>query len=185
MKRRGEPKRVGEAARSVVAGLDKGGSLAGVQAVRAWREVAGAEVSAHAVGSALRGDELVVFVDSPVWAQELAALSGVYIERVNQALGKEAVGSIRFAVSRKAEQALREEPEQQVAAPERVDPAPLSEIERNQLAHLTGAIHDDRLREAVLEAATRHLEWQKGIRGRKTAQRPSGRATDPIPPSEH
>jgi hypothetical protein len=169
----------------MMARLDRSGSLAGLEAVRAWREVAGAEVSAHAVGSALRDRELVVFVDSPVWAQELAALSGIYVERVNAALGKEMVGSIRFAVSRKAEQALREEPAPDDAKEPRVVPVPLSDLERRQLDQMTGTIHDERLREAVLGAATLHLEWQKGMRSRKTAQGAGDRPTEPDPRSEH
>ena len=82
--------------------LDRTGEgAARARAVSAWRAVAGDEVAAHARGFALREKELLVFVDSPVWANELSVLSEPYRVAVNERLGKELVDTIRFSVSRK------------------------------------------------------------------------------------
>lgn len=150
--------------------LDPKGRRFGSRAAMAWREVAGPEIAKHTTGSALREGELLVYVDSPTWAHELSAMAEHMRVRLNEALGEELVRSVRFAVSRavRQEQQLREE---EVAASryyaeDDVEPVPLSEQEHAQVEFAAGNISDERLREAVVRAMTRHLEWKKGTRAR-------------------
>jgi hypothetical protein len=158
--RRGKSVSAGSAARGLIQGLDTKGGLERARAVAVWCEVAGAEVSSHAKGFAMRDTELVVYVDSPAWATELTAMSEHYRIALNAALGKESVGSIRFTVSRAPRDAGGENPAQ--AGP-RVPPAALTDEERTGIARMTEPLHSDRLKQAVIKAAEASLGWRKGI----------------------
>lgn len=152
------------------------------RAITAWRQVAGDGVFAHARGFALRDGELLVFVDTPVWAQELAALSEIYRTGINERLGKEVVGSIRFAVSRKIEEAQRFDQEDAHAEEDRtadvVEPVPLTEEEREAVEAMAGVVGNEDLRKSVIAAATAHFEWRKGIEARNAAQKAVQRARE-------
>lgn len=155
----------------------QGGGRDRARAITAWRQVAGDGVFAHARGFALREGELLVFVDTPVWANELAALSEIYRTGVNERLGKEVVTSIRFAVSRKVEEAVRFDEEDASAEKARTEdlvaPVTLTEDERDAVAAMAAVVGNDELRETVIAAATAHFEWRKGIQARNEAQRAS------------
>jgi hypothetical protein len=162
--------------------LDRTGEgAAGARAVSAWRAVAGDEVAAHARGFALRGQELLVFVDSAVWANELSVLSEHYRVAVNERLGKELVGSMRFAVSKKVGEARSEEAEDDSRASAsgrlKVEPVRATETEIEQVRQMAAGVGDPELREAVIAAAVAHLEWRKGIQARSVAERAVQRAT--------
>jgi len=151
-------------------------------AVSAWRLVAGNEVFAHARGFALRGSELLIFVDSPVWANELAVLSEHYRVAVNERIGKEAVGSIRFAVSKKVSEEVQHETQDGESARQREEaraaPVPATENERQQVLAMAAGMRPGALREAVVAAALAHLEWRKGIEARNAAEKATQRATE-------
>jgi hypothetical protein len=152
------------------------------RAISAWRQVAGDGVFAHARGFALREGELLVFVDTPVWAQELAALAEIYRTGINERLGKEVVGSIRFAVSRKVEEASRFDQEdayaEEVRSADAVEPVPLTEEEREAVEAMAGVVANDDLRKSVTAAAIAHFEWRKGIEARNAAQKAIQRARE-------
>jgi hypothetical protein len=152
------------------------------RAVSAWRQAAGLEVFAHARGFALRDRELLVFVDSPIWANELSVLSEHYRTAVNERLGKEAVGSIRFAVSKRVSVETRYEEEDEAAEADRVldrvEPIPLTATEREQVSLMAQAVKTEKLRESVIAAAIAHQEWRKGIEARNAAEKAVQRATE-------
>lgn len=182
-------RRIGDAALGFLQRLDRGGNIERARAVAAWKGIAGAEVATHAMGYAMRGGELVVYVDNPVWATELAALSERYRTDINRALGKELVSSMRFAVSKKVSEELvweearaREEAE---AQPERLTPVPASPEELSQIEAMAASIHDGALREAAVRAVVRGLEWRKGRTARKTPQRAAESPEDTDSGSEH
>jgi hypothetical protein len=162
---------VGRAARALLGRLDRGGNMERAEAVSAWKQAAGEDVSSHAMGFTMRGDELVVYVDSSVWASELSSLSEQYRTAVNDVLGRDLVGRLRFTVSKKVSEqkawAEARRQERDAARPEQVQPVPLDEGERLALEETAAAIHDPELREAALRAAIRDLEWKKGLRSRK------------------
>jgi hypothetical protein len=174
---------VGSIASGLWGRLDRTGEGATkARAIAAWRTVAGDEVAAHARGFALRDRELLVFVDSAVWANELSVLSENYRVAVNERLGKELVGSLRFTVSRKVEEGLAEDAEDErrdaAAAPhERVEPVAATEAELEQVRRMAAVVADPALREAVTAAAVAHLEWRKGIEAHSGGETAVQRAT--------
>lgn len=134
-----------------------------------WDQVAGEVVASHTADAHLRRGEYVVYVDSPAWANDLAAMSEMYREALNEAMGKEVVTSVRFEVNRgpfkKRVSLAREKERENVVEP---DPVALTSEERAQLERSVAAIDDETLRNAVLRAAIADLERQKGIRSSKT-----------------
>jgi hypothetical protein len=173
---------VGSIADGLWGRLDRTGQGATrARAVSAWRAVAGEEVAAHARGFALRDQELLVFVDSAVWANELSVLSEHYRTAVNERLGKELVTSIRFAVSRKVAEVQSQEAEDEsrssAGAFEKVRPVEATETEIAQVRQMAAAVSDPELREAVIAAALAHLAWRKGIEAHSVAERAVQRAT--------
>lgn len=186
MRRRGRSGRdelVSAAAKGVLSRLDPTGEgFARARSVAAWRDAAGDEVASHARGFALREGELLVFVDSAVWASELSALSEHYREAVNDRIGQETVTSVRFTVSKRvAADNEWDRIDGQAAIDrtvEKVTPVPATETEVAQLAQMAAGIGDDCIHDAVMRAALRHLEWRKGIEARNAAQGASEQPTD-------
>jgi hypothetical protein len=124
----------------------------------------------------MRQGTLVVYVDSPIWATELTAMSEQYRASINQSLGEEVVREMRFSVSKRVadEQDHRHDEEQltDFYDADVVESVPLSDEERAQVESSVSAIKDAELREAVLRATVRDMEWKKGVaarNGRETA----------------
>ncbi|MDZ4168399.1 MAG: DUF721 domain-containing protein [Coriobacteriia bacterium] len=144
----------------------------------AWEKTAGPTVAEHTARVHLRSGELVVHVDSNVWASELSALAGPYAKRLNEELGKELVRTIRFTVSRAVRERVRQEGVEEEKdtyyqpAPELAQPLSLNE--RAQVEASAGVIEDPQLREAVVKATVASMEWQKGQKAVKTREEPSG-----------
>jgi hypothetical protein len=181
--RHGRDEKAADLARGLLGRLDRRGGMARARAVAAWSEVAGDEIAKHACGFAMREGELVVFVDAPVWATELSALSEHYRRAVNEHLGEEAVSAIRFTVSRQAGE-RREEDERQAAVDDsyrvdKVEPVPADETERAQVRQMAAAIKDDEVRAAVTAAALADLEWKKGLRARGSQKGSQGLPAEP------
>ena len=173
---------IGSIANGLWGRLDRTGEVAGkARAIAAWRNVAGDEIAAHARGFALRDRELLVFVDSPVWANELSVLSENYRVAVNERLGKELVGSIRFTVSRKVEEGLADDAEDdrrdEAVRRDLVRPIKATEAEVEGVRRMAATVSNPALREAVVAAAVAHLEWRKGIEAHNAAERAIQRAT--------
>ena len=175
-------------ARTLLDRVDRGGGgRERGRAVAAWYEVAGRDAAAHARGFALREGELLVFVDSPAWANDLAMMSEHYRAAINTVLGKETVSTMRFAVSRKA---VAETDEEADAAPAR-EPGPKTEkvpatpTEVAQVRQMAAVVRDEELREAVIAAAIAHLEWRKGTEGRNEAETAVRRCTGPEANADH
>ncbi len=147
-----------------------------VRVARVWDEVAGPTVARHTAGVYLRSGELNVLVDSHVWAAELSALSGPYIEAFNAVFGRSLVRSVRFTVSRRVRQAKEEEEAREAVdplySPEPGRAVPLSPTERAQVEASVAVIDDVELREAALRATIASMEWQKGRKGATSRQKP-------------
>jgi hypothetical protein len=173
-------------ARGILNRLDQAGDgRARADVIGLWRTVAGPEVYSHARGVALRDGELVVFVDSHAWANDLTIMSEHYLAALQSGAGQDTVTSLRFAVSRKVAENKATEAEDRAAenAPP-VEPAEASETERQQLRMMAAGIHDEELREAVIAAATAQLEWRKGIEAKNAAERAVQRARGTNPPAQ-
>ena len=81
-------------------GLEKALVQAKVQ--REWEALVGPMISAHAQPEQLRFNKLYVRVDSPAWLQELTLLKPSLKDKLNTALGKEAVGEIVLRLGNKS-----------------------------------------------------------------------------------
>jgi len=147
------------------------GALDQARVAVAWEQIAGPTVLSHTTGAHIRRGELVIYVDSPLWATELSALSEKYREAIEEKTGKGLVRSVRFSVSRKVEmnrELMRvEEETSNHYMRDNVDSVPLTEAERRQVESSAAEIPDEELREAVLRATVADLEWKKGIRATK------------------
>ncbi len=174
MKDGGESTRLGDGLKDMLQRL--GGNDLPVQAaaLSAWEEVVGEKIAKHTHVVGVRNGELLVRTDSPTWATELSAMSGGLLERLNEALGETTVTSIRFNASRAVEgEASFKNGASKTTEPHEdaeVTPVPLTEEEKVRLEEMFGGVEDEGLRQAAIRAATRDLEWKKGIRAAKSPQ---------------
>ncbi len=65
-----------------------------------WAELVGPDVSQNARPEAIKDGLLLVNVSSAPWMQQLQYLKSDLVEKLNSALGKEAVEDIRFKIGR-------------------------------------------------------------------------------------
>lgn len=170
MRKRNTQTTLGDALSGYLRRLDRGGNLTQARVVEAWPKAVGPDIARHTSGVHVRGDELVVYVDSPVWATELSALSTQLAQRLNECLGEDLVGAMRFTVSRKvSEQRTREaqsDEDDLFYAEDKVEPVPLGEAELEQVRQSAAAIRNLDLRETVIRATVKDLEWKRGIEQR-------------------
>ena len=169
MRRHGKSTNLGSSLDHLLKRLDRksGGGLLQTRAAQAWYQMDGDSVSSHTTGAHLRDGEMVIYVDSSVWATELSALAEEYRTRINAEIGEESVRSMRFVVSRKVgEQRRVEQAEEESAAfylEDKVESVPLTETERAQVEASAAQIGDEGLRRAVVAATIADLEWKKGL----------------------
>jgi hypothetical protein len=167
--RRGRQTDLRQALESAIRRLDRTskGAYAAARVISAWQEVTDGVVLAHTTGAHLSDGVLVVFVDGNSWAMHFSAMSETYRDAVNDRIGEELVSAVRFVVSRKVEEEHRlRRAEGEVHgfyAPDDVEPVALSEVEVAQVEASVRGIPDEELREAVLRATVRDLEWKKAL----------------------
>ena len=170
---------LGEGLRKVAKSLGGKGLESQAEVTAVWGTAVGENVARHAQVAGVRKGELLVNVDSAAWAVELSAMSGHLLERINEALGKNAVASIRFSTSSEVERARSESAERAEAASgygdSDVAPVPLTEEERSRVEKSFSSVSDETLRLAAIRASVRDLEWKKGVRATKTAHGGTGR----------
>lgn len=162
-----------------------GGARARAQAASVWREAVGPEIAAHTHAAAVRRGELIVHVSSATWATELQALSSHLTGVVNEAAGEELISGIRFTVSRvvRAERDSEAQTADRDAfyRHDRVEPVPLTDVERAQIEEATRGVDDEVLREALVRAIVADLEWKRGSKAASEgssadSEKPSGEA---------
>jgi hypothetical protein len=177
-KRRGSMTDLDSALQGLLGRLDRKNSGAWTSARVAvlWADIAGPIVNAHTTGVHLRDGVLVVHVDSHARANDLSALSERYRVAMNSGLGKDLVKKVSFTVSRKVsdEGRLRaqEQESEEFYREDDVDPIPLTPTERAQVESSAAGIPDERLREAVIRATIKDLEWKRGIAERNSREKP-------------
>ncbi len=169
MARAKKAQRLGDMVNATLKRIDVSGRRHGARVVNAWPEVAGPEIAMHTQGFALRNDrEMVVFVDSPAWANELSLMAADLVFRLNEHLGEETVKTLRFTVSRRVaeerswEASLSASEEEYL--PDEVTPERLSDVERMQVEHVASVVTDPELRALALRVMTKDLELKKGAR---------------------
>ncbi len=65
-----------------------------------WLEIVGPAMATHSRPTSLREGTLRIITDSPAWANEVSYLADEIKRRANQALGADAVASVRAGVSK-------------------------------------------------------------------------------------
>jgi hypothetical protein len=157
---------VGQGLQKMVKGLGGKDHADKAAVASAWTAATGEEVARHTHVRGLRRGELLVVVDSPVWATQLQAMGDQLKDRVNEEIGRTAVRSVRFNVSSEVQKERDREAAQGETARgyggERVEPQPLSEVEMKHAESLVADIENEELREAALRALVAEKEWQKG-----------------------
>lgn len=98
MNRRREPRPIAEAVMRVAERAAPATTIASVQAC--WDSVAGAVVAEEAQPVSEREGVVTVACRSAVWANELELLSRDLVQRLNEAIGRPLVTSLRFVVGR-------------------------------------------------------------------------------------
>ncbi len=168
----------GDAMKVYVARLDRSGKLQQAEVLDVWTSIVGANIATHTRVEGLREGELLVSVDSPVWANELSAMSENLRVRLNKRVGQERVRHIRFTVSQSVEKERDEEENEEATGRRyggsRIKPLALSVDERRAVEKSVEEIEDETLREAAFRATIRDLEWKKGLEASNVAQNESG-----------
>jgi hypothetical protein len=178
-----DSKPVGELVQAFVAGLGPRDRERMVEAgvTTWWSSAIPPEIAQHTVGAAMRDGELVVEVDSPVWAAELSAMSEQIRVLIEEASGTGTVRSIRFTVSRRVAMAKQDDRDREeldeLYEPEDVEPVPLTPQERSQVEHAAEQIDDAELRQAFIEAMVTDMELDKGRKAASEAQKGSRKPT--------
>lgn len=176
MKRKGKPTELGAALDGVMRRLDRknGGAYTAARVMLAWDRTAGEGIAKHTTGAHLRDGVLIVYVDNNSWATQYTAMAEHYRTLVNEDLGEDLVSAVRFIVSRKvAEQHKLRQAEADLDEFYRESEVPSVGLTRNELAQIESSvaeIPDEELREAVLRATVKDLEWKKGLAARNWSQ---------------
>jgi len=132
-------------------------------AFAAWRRVAGASLSEHAVPFRLFNKHLIVAVADKMWKRHLESLSGQMIFKLNSILGQAVVTYIEFRIDEQTVQNERaKNRETQISDEEQIEIA-LEEV-TPKLRVSADAIKDDNLRYQFLLAAGSCLARKKKMK---------------------
>lgn len=176
--RRGKQVSLGEAVERLVGRWDRssGGALTTARIVELWPLVVGPTIAAHTASPTLRSGELLVLTDSAIWATELSAMGESLRTRLNDELGKPAIRTIRFTVSRQVQQErgreAAEEDTRRFYEPDQTEPVALTSEELAEVESSVAGIQNAALREAARRATVKQREWSKGISASKEPQEP-------------
>jgi hypothetical protein len=144
------PERIGDDVKRELGRFGPAGAMAEI--VRAWPAAVGDDISRNAWPARVARDgTLHVNTSSSAWAFELGLLEQQIMERLREALGRDAPAGLRFAPGRLPEPA-REAPAKATAAPP--PPSPEEQLEAERLA---APIEDENLRKLVAKAAAASL----------------------------
>lgn len=129
-----------------------------------WEQIAPKEVLDHTDNVFLfmkdGKKEMVVYVDSPIWAAELTACKDRLRMFMEQRLGEGPIDIMKFQASsmayRKKTFIKREEENQSDTGS-----IPLTNAEIDDIFEYTNSIEDEGLKNAIRQAWTKNKEWQK------------------------
>jgi hypothetical protein len=176
-RKRGRETGLGSALGSLLGRLDRksSGAWTAARVTLLWEQVSGPIVSAHTTGVHLRSGELVVHVDSHARANDMSALAERYRTEMNSGLGKDLIRKVSFTVSRKVSEKrileTEERESEEFYKEDDVEPVPLTDNERAQVVSSAAVIPEPTLREAVVRATVKDLEWKKGIAARNSREK--------------
>lgn len=132
-----------------------------------WEQVAPEEVLEHTDNVFLfmkdGKREMVIYVDSPIWAAELTACKDRFRMYVEQRMGEGPIDTLRFQASSMAYKKKTFKKREAEDAKTRADvgEVPLTNDEKNKIDEQTDSIEDEDLRNALRQAWIKSKEWQK------------------------
>jgi len=94
--RRSKPISIGEALRQWAGSSGIRGPFARGRVVATWEDLLGERVRQHVTHSRVRGNKLIVTVDSSAWRQELHMRRADWCRRLNEELGDSLISEIVF-----------------------------------------------------------------------------------------
>ena len=144
-----------------------------LQIQRTWEKIAPPEVLAHTDNVFLlkKNDvkQMIVYVDSSLWAAELNAQKLKFKIKMENELGEGPIDEIKFMPSsityKKKE--FRKQSELPPSYIDNVKTVLLTEEERLKIHQEAAVVENVRLREALINARIKDLEWKKGIEAAK------------------
>ena len=113
--------------------------------------------------------EIIIYVDTSIWAAELSMQEELFKLKLNTKLQKEQIEKIKCVVSkekytnRRRRMTTIEELREEESSYKNVAPVELDEDELAGIQEAAAQIEDDRIRNAAYAAAKANLEWQKGL----------------------
>jgi len=178
MSARGKTTSLGGGLRKLMSRLDKQGHMTTASVIDVWDALVGPEIAQHTNIEGLRGTELLVAVDSPVWANELQAMAAQLVERLQQELSNTPVKTMRFTVTkfvsqRRVERAAEEDSQGRYSG-QKVEPVALSAEELAAVERSVAGIENESLKDAALKATVRDLERKKGQERLNTSEKAPG-----------
>ena len=129
-------------------------SLSEYRIVGQWEKAVGAGIARHAQPQTVQGKKLVLVVDSPAWMQQLSLLKPELIEKMNKALGREAITSITLKLG-------------EVVSPSKktTEPAPVrAELDPKERAEIEASLrelHDPDIKEIMRRFIEKDLTSRK------------------------
>jgi hypothetical protein len=126
---------------------------------RAWPEAVGKGVARHAQPVAIRGNKLTLVVDSPAWMQQLSLLKPVILEKLNGALGFDAVKDLVLKFG-EVEQQLPD------AVPEPLPGGMVTSDEHEKIERSLKGIDDADLRETMRRVFEKDVLSKKRVKQR-------------------
>ncbi|MEC8947555.1 MAG: DUF721 domain-containing protein [Actinomycetota bacterium] len=98
MTRRSGPVPLRQTLERLLAGLGAPDIDSTTLVVERWPEVVGEELATHVRAVAVRGSELVVGVDDPAWASQVAWLEARLLERLDVLVGRGTITAVKVRV---------------------------------------------------------------------------------------
>lgn len=140
---------------------------------RAWNTIVDEHVKEHVnavfVVPGTNASEVIIYVDTAIWAAELAMQEELFKLKMNMELQAEQIENIKFIVSKEqyAGGSKKKNTFDQLDEDEKklksVQPVELDEEELAPIQEAAAHIEDERVRNAVYAAAKASLEWKKGL----------------------
>ena len=140
---------------------------------RAWNKVVDERVSTHVnavfVVPNTSASEVIIYVDSAIWAAELSMQEELLKLKMNMELKAEQIMHLKFLVSKEQyssglkKKNTFDQLDEEEKRLKSVQPVELNEEELAPIQEAAAHIEDDRVRNAVYAAAKASLEWQKGL----------------------
>ena len=157
---RAEATALGGLLEQVLANLDMGEKLREHLALTAWPQIAGRVVAGHTRAEAVRDGVLLVWTDTPAWAQELHMRKGDLLAKVTAQVGEGVIRDIHFRAGMRSVRGA----EKRESPPPRVSSIRLSEEEIREAKEAAGRTEDADLRakaERAFLALAKMSRWRE------------------------